>query len=442
MSDNILKPGYRGIPQWFKIPEFKLTAGNAIQKLPLPDRVVIPLHQHIGPPSFPIVNIGDTVLTGQKIGDSDEFRSVPVHASISGKVSDIISFLDIARNKEQQAIVIESDGNDKWIDLQAIDNVASLSNEEIISRIREAGIVGMGGAIYPAHLKLNPPKTGRLDTLILNGCECEPYITADHRVMLEYGEKVISGLKIIMQLISPDNVFIAIEDNKPDAIENLAGIVEKSGLDGRVKVVPIKLRYPGGARELLVKSILNKEVPLNGRCRDIGVVVHNVSTAKAIHDAAIEGRPFVEEVITVSGEVNNPQNLLIRVGTPVKNLIEFCGGRKSGVNQIVLGGPMMGTAITDIETPVTKGTRCLLLNNTDEKIEQDCIRCGRCIDACSMRLNPSLLAKYSRAERYEDCGEAYIDDCIECGICTYVCPANIPITPYIKIAKQKLSLME
>jgi electron transport complex protein RnfC len=442
MSDNILKPRYRGIPQWFKIPEYKLTAGNAIQKLPLPDRVIIPLHQHIGPPSFPIVKIGDTVLTGQKIGDSDEFRSVPVHASISGKVSDIISFLDVARNKEQQAIVIDSDKNDKWIDLTATGDVASLSNEEIISRIREAGIVGMGGAIYPAHLKLNPPKNCRLDTLILNGCECEPYITADHRVMLEYGEKIISGLKIIIQLISPDNVFIAIEDNKPDAIENLTGIVEKSGLDNLVKVVPIKLRYPIGARELLVKSILNKEVPFNGRCRDIGVVVHNVSTAKAIHDAVIEGKPFVEEVFTVSGGVNNPQNLLVRVGTPVKNLIEFCGGKEPGVNQIILGGPMMGSAIRDLETPVTKGTRCLLFNNTEVKSEQDCISCGRCIDACSMRLNPSLLAKYSRAGRYDDCGEAYIDDCIECGICTYVCPANIPITPYIKAAKQQLSMME
>jgi electron transport complex protein RnfC len=442
MSNNILKPRYRGIPQWFKIPENKLTAGNTIQILPLPDRVVIPLHQHIGPPSFPVVKTGDTVLTGQKIGDSNEFRCIPVHATLSGKVIDIVSFHDVIRNKDQQAVVIESDGKDKWIDLQHIDNFESLSIDRIISRIRDAGIVGMGGAIYPAHLKLTPPKTGRLDTLILNGCECEPYITADHRVMLEYGGKIISGLKIIMKLISPDNIFIAIEDNKPDAIENLTRIVEKSQLDGRVKVVPLKLRYPIGARELLVKTILNKEVPFNGRCRDIGVVVHNVSTVKAIHDAIIEGKPFVEEVITVSGGVNNPQNLLIRVGTPVKNLIEFCGGKKSGVNQIILGGPMMGTAITDMETPVTKGTRCLLLDNSRVKPVQDCIRCGRCIDACSMRLNPSLLAKYSRAGRYVDCGEAYIDDCIECGICTFVCPANIPITQYIKTAKQKLSMME
>lgn len=280
MSNSILKPRYRGIPQWFKIPEYKLTAAYFIKALPLPDRVIIPLHQHIGPPSYPIVKIGDTVLTGQKISDSDEFRTVPVHASISGKVSDIISFLDVSRNKEQQAIVIDSDKNDKWIDLTATDDVASLSNEEIISRIREAGIVGM------------------------DGCDCEPYITADHRVMLEYGEKIISGLKIIIQLISPDNVFFAIEDNKPDAIENLTGIVEKSGLDGRVKVVPIKLRYPIGARELLVKSIMNIEVPFNGRCRDIGVVVRNVSTAEAIHDAVIEGKPLVEEVITVTGSVN------------------------------------------------------------------------------------------------------------------------------------------
>ncbi len=442
MNDNIFKPKYRGIPQWFKIPEYKLTAADTIRVLPLPEKVIIPLHQHIGPPSFPVVKTGDAVLTGQKIGDSDEFRCIPVHSSISGKVTDIIPFKDVARNKEQQAIVIESDGKDEWIDRQTIDDPESLSNEQIISKIREAGIVGMGGAIYPSHLKLTLPKSGRLENLILNGCECEPYVTADHRVMLEFGEQIISGLKIIAKLISPDNIFIAIEDNKPDAIERLTEIVAKSELDGRVTIVPVKLKYPIGARELLVKAILKKEVPFSGRCRDIGVVVHNVSTAKAIHDAVIEGKPFVEEVITVSGGVKNPHNLLIRVGTPVKNLIEYCGRNETGANQIVLGGPMMGSAITDPETPVTKGTRCLLLNNAKARNEQDCIHCGRCIDACSMRLNPSLLAKYSKAERYDDCGEAYADACIECGVCTYVCPADIPITQYIKTAKQKLSLME
>jgi len=184
MNSNVIKPKYKGIPQWFKMPENKLTAANAIQTLPLPDRVVIPLHQQIGPPSFPVVKIGDTVLTGQKIGDSDELRSVPVHATLSGKVTDIIAFTDTVHNKEQQAIVIDSDGTDKWADLKATDDIESLSNDDIISRIREAGVVGMGGAIYPAHLKLTPPKTGKLGTLILNGCECEPYLTADHRVML------------------------------------------------------------------------------------------------------------------------------------------------------------------------------------------------------------------------------------------------------------------
>ncbi len=437
-----MKPSYRGIPQWFKIPEHKLTAANAILTLPQPGRVIIPLHQHIGPPALPLVNPGDLVLTGQKIGDSDEFRGVPVHASISGRVTDIVTFTDVVRKKEQQAIVIDSDGLDKWVELKPIKDPESLSNEEVISRIREAGIVGMGGAIYPAHLKLTLPKSGRLDTVILNGCECEPYITADHRVMLEYAEKVISGLKIIVKLISPDNIFIAIEDNKPDAIELMTELAKKSGLDGRVKIVPIKLRYPGGARELLVKAILNKEVPLEGRCRDIGVVVHNVSTAKAIHDAVIEGRPFIEEVITVTGGVKNPKNLLIRVGTAVKNLLEFCGGKTDQANRVILGGPMMGSATADLETPITKGIRCLLLSSAVIRDEQDCINCGRCLDACTMRLNPSILAKYSKAGRYDDCGEAYIDACIECGICTYVCPANIPITQYIKTAKQQLSMME
>ena len=441
MSSNTLKISYRGIPQWFKIPDNKLTAASAIKTLPLPDRVVIPLHQHVGPPTYPLVKPGDCVLTGQKIGDSDEFRAVPVHASISGKVADIIAFNDVARGKEQQAVVIDSDGLDKRMYLKPVNDIESLSGEQIVSIIREAGIVGMGGAIYPAHLKLTLPKGGKLDTVILNGCECEPYITADHRVMLEYAEKVISGLKIIVKLISPDNIFIAIEDNKPDAIELMTDIAAKAGLDGRVKVVPIKLRYPGGARELLVKAILNKEVPLEGRCRDIGVVVHNVSTAKAIHDAVIEGIPLIEEVITVSGGVRNPQNLLARIGTPLGNLIDYCGGKTDESNQVILGGPMMGSATTDMETPLTKGIRCLLLNKAQTRFEQDCIHCGRCLDACTMHLNPSLLAKYSKAGRYDDCGEAFIDGCIECGICAYVCPAYIPITQYIKTAKKQLSLL-
>jgi electron transport complex protein RnfC len=442
MSGNVVKPKYGGIPQWFKIPENKLTAAGKIQTLPLPDRVIIPLHQNIGPPSHPLVKIGDTVLTGQKIGDSDEFRAVPVHATLSGKVADIIPFTNSTHNKEQQAIVIDSDGRDNWVELKAINDIESLSIEDIIFRIREAGVVGMGGAIYPAHLKLMPLKTGKLNTLILNGCECEPYQTADHRVMLEYGEKVISGLEIIIRLISPDNIFIAIEDNKPDAIEHLREIIEKSSLDERVKIVPIKLRYPIGARELLVKAIIDKEVPFNGRCRDIGVVVHNVSTAKAIHDAVMEGKPLIEQVITVTGRVKNPQNLLIRVGTPIKNLIEYCGGIADKANDVILGGPMMGTSVTDLNTPVTRGIRCLLLNNTRERNEHDCINCGRCVNACSMHLVPSLLAKYSKLGKYEDCGKSYIDACIECGVCTYVCPANIPITQYIKTAKQQLSLME
>jgi Na+-translocating ferredoxin:NAD+ oxidoreductase subunit C len=442
MNNDLISPKYKGIPKWFRIPENKLTAAIPIRTLPRADRVVIPLHQHLGPPCRSLVKIGDRVLTGQKIGDSDEFRAVPLHATLSGKVSDIVTFTDTTHNKEQQAIVIDSDGTDKWVPLNAIDSIESLSTDEIISRIREAGIVGMGGAIYPSHLKLTPPKAGRLNTIILNGCECEPYLTADHRVMIEYGEKVVSGLEIMIKLISPDNVFIAIEDNKPDAIEHLTEIVKKSSLDGQIKIVPIKLRYPIGARELLVKALLDKEVPFNGRCRDIGVVVHNVSTAKAIHDAVIEGIPFIEEVITVTGAIKNPQNLLIRVGTPIKNLIEYCGGITGNVNEIILGGPMMGTSVTDMNTPITKGIRCILINKTQERVEHDCINCGKCLTGCSMRLSPSLLAKYSKAGRYEDCAEAYIDACIECGVCTYLCPANIPITQYIKTAKQKLSFME
>jgi electron transport complex protein RnfC len=429
----------KSTPYWVKIPENKLTAGSPIDTIPLPEKVIIPLHQHMGAPCQALVKRGDKVLAGQKIGDSGDFLAAPVHASISGEVSDTIMFIDSGSGQPGQALLLTSDGEDNWVELEVPKNPEELSTKEILRKIREAGVVGMGGAVAPTHAKLSPPKGKKIDTVILNGCECEAFLTSDHRVMLEYGEKVLSGLNIICKVLSPDNVYIGIEDNKADAIDHLAKLIVAMGFKEDFKIVPLKSRYPSGAREILIKVLLGREIPINGRALDIGVVVHNVSTAKAIHDAVIEGKPLIEEVITVTGAVKKPKNLLVRLGTPIRNLIEYCGGIDGKANEVILGGPMMGVSQIDINAPVTKGNRCLLVKETKPIKEQDCVRCGQCLEVCAMRLAPTLLAKYAKAGRYEDCKRAYIDDCFECGACAYACPANIPLLQYIRIAKRELA---
>jgi electron transport complex protein RnfC len=325
------------------------------------------------------------------------------------------------------------------VELRATKDTQALSTEEILKKIREAGIVGMGGATFPTHVKLSPPKGKRIDTLILNGCECEPFITSDHRVMLEYGEQLLSGLNIVRKVLSPDNVYIAIEDNKEDAIEHLGKLVISLGFRDVFKIAPLKSKYPMGAEKTLTATLLGREVPIGGLPLDVGVVVQNVSTVKAIHDAVVEGKPFIERVITVTGAVNNPKNLLVRLGTPLRSLIDYCGGMDEEASEIILGGPMMGICQPDPDFPVTKGTNCILVKERTVVREQDCISCGSCVNICPMRLMPTTLAKYAKVGRWEECQNAYVMNCFECGACTYVCPANIPIVQYIKIAKAELA---
>jgi len=315
----------KGIRYGVYLPDHKLSAQSPIEVAPLPERVIISLSQNAGASCKDLVEEGDKVLTGQKIGDSEDFVSAPVHATVSGEVSYVTTLIEPGTGQQKKALLLTSDGKDNWVKLNVSRNPDELSIKEILEKIREAGVVGLGGAVFPSHVKLSPPEDRKIDTVILNGCECEPYLTSDHRVMLEYGHEVLSGLNIICKLLSPDNVFIAIEDNKTDAIEYLKGLVLSMGGKNRFKTVPLKSRYPIGAREILIKVLLGREIPINGRARDIGVVVHNVSTAKAIHDAVVEGKPFIERVVTVSGAVKNPKNLLVRLGTPLGNLIEHCG---------------------------------------------------------------------------------------------------------------------
>ena len=428
----------RGASYGVKVPESKFTTENPIESLPLPAKVIIPLQQNIGAPCEALVKRGDKVLTGQKIGGSERFVSAPVHATVSGEVSATTTVVNPLTGQLVTALVITSDGEDNWVELEPPKDPEALSVKDILERIREAGLVGMGGATFPTHVKLSPPEGKKIDTVILNGCECEPYITSDHRLMLESGKKILSGLNIIRKVLSPETTYIAIEDNKPNAIDHMKSLIVAMGFRDDFRIVPLRSKYPMGAEKTLINTILDREVPIGGLPMDVGVVVHNVSTAKAIHDAILEGRPFIDRVVTVTGTVKEPKNLLVRIGTPLRELVEHCGGVDEKGSEVILGGPMMGISQPDLDTPVTKGTSCVLVRESSVIREQDCISCGKCLEVCPMRLMPTTLAKYAKADRYDDCKENYIDDCFECGACAYICPANIPIVQYIKIAKSEL----
>lgn len=429
----------KGTSSGVHVPHSKLTADKPIEQAPLPEKAIIPLHQNIGAPCEAVVKRGDKVLTGQKIGDSEKYVNAPVHATISGEITGTTMIVNPPTAQLIEALVITSDGKDEWVKPEPPKDPNDLSVKKILDRIRAAGLVGLGGAAFPTHVKLSPPKGKRIDAVILNGCECEPYITSDHRTMLEYGEKVLSGLSIISKVLSPDNVYIAIEDNKEDAIAYIEKLATAMGRKGGFKIIPLQSKYPMGAEKVLTKLILGREVPIGGLPLDVGAVIHNVSTAKAIHDAVVEGKPFVERVITVTGAVKNPKNLLTRFGTPIGTLIDYCGGIEGEANEVILGGPMMGFSQFDLNFPTVKGTNALLVKEGRPIREQDCISCSKCIEVCPMSLMPTTLAKYAKAGMYDDCEQFYIADCFECGACAFTCPANIPLVHYIKVAKKELA---
>ena len=419
-------------------PDSKITASKAIEKAELPACVTILLRQHVGSPCKPLVKEGDEVKAGQKIGDSDSSVSAPVHSSISGVVKEISTQLS-PTGSEVPGIIIESDGRDESARMDAIDP-ATATKREIVARIREAGIVGLGGEAFPTHVKLSPPEGKEIDTVILNGAECEPCMTSDHRLMLEQPDKVVKGMKIIMKVLGVDIGFIGIEDNKKDAIEKIREVVEKEG-NGWIKVVSLNTKYPQGEERILIKTILNREIPSGGFSHDIGVIVQNVSTAKAIYDAVYDGIPLIERVVTVTGDVKEPKNLLVRLGTSFHELIEECGGSRGKEGKILNGGPMQGIAQYK-DVPVIKSIRCVLVLDIEKARipeERECTSCGMCVEACPIGLMPTVLGKLARKKRFEDCTDYHILDCVECGSCTYVCPSKILLVQLITYGKEEIN---
>jgi len=424
-----------------RLEEHKLdTENKTIEIIPLPNRVYILLSQHLGKICNPEVKIGDLVTTGQRIAQTQAHVFSPIHASISGKVTSIQDWPHPILG-QCKAIVIESDGLDRIQDAKTgrtQDEIDKLAPEEIKNIVKEAGIVGLGGAGFPAHIKLNPPKP--VDTLIINGAECEPYLTSDYRLMLEKTEEILKGIELAARCLGVKKVFIAIEDNKPKAIEAFSHQVTKSP-SHQVKI--LKSEYPQGGERQLIKNILRKEVPSGKLPFDIGVVVQNVATVYAIYEAVYLNKPLYERVVTVTGTcLSNPKNLLVRIGTPIKELINFCGPLKQEPSKIIIGGPMMGIAQYTDEVPVIKTTTgVVLLNEKEAKTQEEefCIRCGACVRACPAGLMPCLINLASEKAMWTEAGAYKAIDCIECGLCNYVCPANRRLTQSIKRAKLEVS---
>ncbi len=437
MASIILKK--KAARKGLKVPHNKITEHSTVEVFPLPEKVIISMQQNIGAPCTPLVKKGDKVLAGQKIGDSKAFVRAPVHATISGEITAATKLVNPPNGALVDALVITSDGSDNRIETEPAKDLDSLTKEEILEKIGECGLVGLGGATFPTRVKLSPSPDTKVDSIIINACECESYVTSDHRVMLEYGEKVISGINVMRKVIAPAHTYIAIEDNKQDAIDHLEKLISSMGFAGSINIVPLKSRYPMGGEKILTEVLLGRQVPIGGLPTAVGAIVQNVSTAKAIHDAVLENQPYIEKVVTVTGMVKQPKNLLVRLGTPISDLIAYCGGMTDEANEVILGGPMMGISQFELDYPVTKGTNCILVKKSEKIQEQDCIRCGRCVDVCPMDLIPTNYVKYVQNGRYDDCRNNYIEDCFECGSCSYACPAHIPITQYIKIAKSEIA---
>ncbi len=423
-----------------------LTCDSQIQPGPVVKQVAVMLSQHIGAVCRPLIRKGDTVQAGQRIGDSDSFVSAPVHSPINGKVKEI-ALRSHAVLGRALAIIIDALPNNptdrSYFKLDNDFDVRSYSVEQICEAVRGAGIVGMGGAGFPTRVKIEPNPRLPKEALIINGCECEPYITCDYRVMLEWTSQVVAGIKLARKASGCSKVFIGIEDNKPRAIEVMSAALKNSGDVDGIRVVRVKTKYPQGGERQLIKAILKKNVPSGGIPPMIGIVVLNVATTAAIAEAVVSNLPLTHRVVSVTGEaIAKPGNYYVPIGTSVEDLLEFCGSVTQKSAKVVLGGPMMGIAIADLETPITKTTNAVTVLTKEQigiakfaRRQTPCIRCGRCLQACPENLNPTRIAHAVKNNLLDVAERYYISACIECGCCSYVCPANIEVTGYIKTGK-------
>jgi electron transport complex protein RnfC len=411
-----------------------------IQRVPFGQHYVMPLGQHIGVPCKPVVDEGQEVRRGQLIAEPGGFVSAALHSPVTGRISKIGDFRGVD-GRFAPAIGIEADPfATQEVDAGNAIDWESLSLEDFIRAVQMAGIVGMGGAAFPAHVKLSVPEGTRIRHLLVNGAECEPFLTNDHRLMLERPDALLEGCEIMRRKLGAEETVIGIEKNKPDAIE----IISKRIPEGQpTRVVPLKVKYPQGAEKMMIRSVFGVEVPAGQLPRDVGVNVNNVGTIVAIADYFLRGMPLIERIVTVAGNgVTYPANLVVPLGTSVRDVVKFCGGLKPGTREIVMGGPMMGRPIASLDVPVLKGCSGVLVftdSPTSARKEYPCIRCGRCVEACPYFLNPSRLARLSRARMYDEMKDYHVFDCVECGCCTFACPSNIPIVQLIRTAKDDLA---
>ena len=424
--------------------EGKLTAGKAIEQMPVPSEVVMLVSQHLGAPAECVVQKGDQVKVGQLLAKATGFVCANMHSSVSGSVTKVDKILD-ASGYPKPAIFISVEG-DEWVDeidrTPTVVRECNLEPKEIIDMIAAAGVVGMGGATFPTHVKLSVPPGRKAEFLIINGVECEPYLTSDHRLMLEHGEELLVGIAILRKALGNPPAIIGIERNKPDAIAHLTELAK--GFEG-ITVQPLKVKYPQGGEKQLIEAIMRREVPAGKLPIDVGAVVQNVGTAFAVYEAVQKNKPLIERIVTVTGpSLTNPVNVLARVGTPITRLLEFAGGMPEDTGKVISGGPMMGKALKNIAAPVTKGTSGVLVMPEPLALrpkEQQCIRCSKCTFGCPMGLEPYLLYKQAQHALLEDMERDYVMSCIECGSCSFTCPAALPLLDFIRLGKAQTGAM-
>ena len=419
-------------------PEKKEFSENVpLKRAPLPDKAYVFLSNHAGIPAKPLVSPGDSVKTGQKIGEAGGFISANLHSPITGVVKEISKFYHPSLSKPDDAIVIERTGEDEWELLSPAKPYEEFTGQEIIERIKAAGIVGLGGAMFPTHVKLTPPKDKEIDLLVINGAECEPYLTVDYRLMVEKSAEIIKGVLALQKALGIGRAIIGIEDNKPEAIKAM----KEAAKGSTVEIQGVKTKYPQGAEKQLIYSLSRRIVPAGGLPMDAHIVVQNVGTAYAVYDALENGKPLVERAVSITGEgVNSPVNLIVRLGTMADELISQAGGLKDAeVDRVIFGGPMMGMAVPKTDIPVLKGTSGITAMTSKVSPSAEvfpCIRCGRCAVVCPMYLQPFLLNQYGTNRMYDKAVENGLMNCIECGSCAYGCPSNIDLVKTIKLTKK------